>query len=799
MKTFFTIFAISFFTIKSIQCTAAASTISDSLDIKKTIIHATITDFVTKNIEATCILQIKSKVNNISSIPLDLEGLVVDSVKNNTGVLVFNHIGSTLVIATSTVLNTGDSTELHIFYHGVPIADATWGGFSFNGNYAYQMGVGFNAQPHSFGRTWHPCFDNFVERSSYEFFISTDTNKKAICNGMLIDSTINNNIITWHWNLNEEIPSYLASVAVNSFTKVSSILTSISGNKPAEIYCMANQVSNVTNSFAHLQQSYTMLETNFGEYHWPKVGYTLVPFTAGAMEHATNIHIGNAFVDGTLNYETLIAHELSHHWFGDLITCSTAQDMWLNEGFASYCEQLHTEYMYGKDSYTSAVKTNHYNVLYQAHIYDSGYRAVAGMDTNHTYGMTVYNKGSDMIHTLRSYLGDSLFFNGLTSFLNTYKFQSVNTIQLKDFLTSYTGVNMNDFFNDWILQPGFMHLGIDSVVVNNNAGNFETAITIRQRKYKNNAYYNNIPLEIGIYNQQMQLQIHTLNYTGRCITFNTVLSYNPAMIVLDPNNKLSDAITNEQKIIKQVGSSIFNEAKCRVNTKGINTSGDSSLIYIEHNWVQPDIFKTQSASNGYTLADTRYWTVHGINLQNLQGNIQFPYDGSVNGNYIDSSWIKNTEDSIRLFYRPNAAYEWTFANDSLTAFNINDKRGAIYAKIIKEGQYCIGIRRSTYTDTLQSDMPTSCSAITSVLSMNKPKEITVFPNPTKNSFTIKNYQYSKQDIIKLLDVTGKEINIYTVVQNGNTIIHLPNIASGVYYLEINSKQKRYTAKIVVAK
>jgi aminopeptidase N len=118
---------------------------------------------------------------------------------------------------------------------------------------------------------------------------------------------------------------------------VKQILVGNNGNTDAIIACEPADTNNVNGSFAHLQESFSMLEENFGTHSWPKVGYSLVPFNFGAMEHATNIHIGKPFIDGTLNYETLIAHELSHHWFGDLVTCSTAGDMWLNEGFASYC------------------------------------------------------------------------------------------------------------------------------------------------------------------------------------------------------------------------------------------------------------------------------------------------------------------------------------------------------------------------------------------------------------------------------------------------------------------------------
>jgi aminopeptidase N len=799
---FYLVFSFQLLFINS-NVHAAKASISDSIDIIHTKASINITDFITKNIYAITDLKIKSKINGLQTTTFDLEGLTVDSVLINGVINPFVQTSNNVSTNLISMLNIGDSATITIHYHGVPIADATWGGFSFNGAYAYQMGVGFNAQPHSYGRTWLPCFDNFVERCSYEYFITTDTLAKAICNGILIDSTFQNNTITWHWKLVEEIPSYLASVAVNSFVKVSQNLSGINGTTPADVYCTLPQVNAVNGSFANLQQSFTSLENSFGAYSWPKAGYTLVPFTAGAMEHATNIHIGNAFIDGALTYETLIAHELSHHWWGDLVTCSTAGDMWLNEGFASYCEQLHTEKVYGKSAYDNAVKANHLDVLNRAHIYDSGYRAVANMDSNYTYGMTVYNKGSDMIHTLRSYLGDTLFFNSLTSFLNSHKFQSINTTLLKDYLSTYTGKNMEDFFNDWILQPGFGYFGIDSFTYQLNNGNYYTSINIRQRKHKNTNYYNNVPLEIGIYDAFMILHIKTINFTGRCLTYNVDLNFEPKMIVIDPNNKLSDAMTSDMKILKTISNTIFSQSKCRLQVKSIINTADSSFIQIDHNWVQPDRFKNIANANGYALASSRYWTIQGINLSNVSGIIQFSFDGTSSANFIDSSWIKNTDDSIRLFYRKNAAYEWTFANDSLVVGNLNDKRGSIYSKEIKAGEYCFGIKRSTYTDTLVTDMPTNCGIVSSIIDKNpESNNLLIYPNPATNFLTIKKPAgtFNKNIFLKLIDMQGKEfmLSISNINKNADFIeVKLPTISKGFYIIEIYETGKTFRSKLLI--
>lgn len=798
--------ALFFLCLMNYSLLASSVLRSDTIDIRKTKIEFHITDYVSKNITAKTSLLLKAKMNNIQSLSFDLEGLTVDSVLTNGISLSFNHVGPILAVSLQNTINQNDSLSLDIFYHGIPIADPQWGGFSYVGNYAFQMGVGFMAQPHSFGRTWHPCFDNFVERSAYEFVITTNDDKMAVCNGLLIDSLTNpDNTITWHWKLDEEIPSYLASVAVCNYVFVKKVLTGLHGNTEALIACEAVDSNKVNGSFAHLQESFSMLEQNFGAYLWPRVGYSLVPFNAGAMEHATNIHIGRPFVDGSLNYETLIAHELSHHWWGDLVTCSTAGDMWLNEGFASYCELLHQEFTYGKDIYQRDMKANHFNVLAKAHVSDDGYRAVANMDSTHTYGMTVYSKGSDMIHTLRSYMGDSLFFNGLTAFLNHYKFKDISTNQLKDFLNTYTGINFNDYFNNWILNRGFTHFSIDSTQIISNGNQFDTKVFLRQRKHHSNDYFTNVPLELGFYDEQMNLYIHSLQFSGRCVEYDITLPFEPKLIVIDPNSRISDAVTEENVIIKSLSVNNFQQAKIRIFTKSILNPNDSTFLQVEHHWVAPDRFKTPAAANDYVLNDVRYWRVDGIQIENIKGIMQFDYDGRSSNNYLDSTWVKlNTEDKIHIFYRKNATEDWQIANDSLKVGALSDGFGTVYVKEIKAGEYCFGIKKTNYTDPIVTDAPNGgCNLITNIERENSiiNDEINLYPNPTDDFLILKfSTQNEKKLHLSLYDLKGQKIMTQNLnIYDSALKIQLPKLNSGIYFLKIfdDKNQKQYYKKVVV--
>ena len=111
-------------------------------------------------------------------------------------------------------------------------------------------------------------------------------------------------------------------------------------------------------------------EEFFGPYRWPRVGYVCVAMTGGAMEHATNIALPNAAVNGSLAYESTIMHELFHHWFGDLITCERPEEMWINEGFADYSEALVQEWLY--DAYEQHIRDLHTTTLQNLAKQDGG-------------------------------------------------------------------------------------------------------------------------------------------------------------------------------------------------------------------------------------------------------------------------------------------------------------------------------------------------------------------------------------------------------------------------------------------
>ncbi|MBK7944294.1 MAG: M1 family metallopeptidase [Flavobacteriales bacterium] len=463
------------------------------------ILHERITLDLTMGsiIHGACEISAVPRADGLSSFPLHLLTLTVDSVILDGEPLTFSHMGIELMINLPQSFNTSDTILFTVHYGGDPSTDPSgFGGFYTTGQISYNLGVAFQSIPHTFGRAWFPCADDFTERNSYEFIVTTVATWNAWCNGALLDEWMPTPTTrTRHWKLDEHIPAYLASVAASNFTVARSTLTSITGaTLPVDLVAKPADTTAMKNSFINLPDAFNRFEDWFGPYRWNRVGYVLTP--QGAMEHATSIHYPQSIANGTLSYQDVMAHELAHHWFGNLITCERAEEMYINEGFAEYLAYLFMETVGGSSTYMNKVRGNHRNMLLRAHISDEGWWALSDMPQQWTYGQHTYNKGADVLHTLRSYMGDAAFSAGLTSFLEANAFAHVNSDMLRDHLSQSSGIDLTDYFNDWIHQPGWAAFEVDSMAVSpapDGNGNWPTEVHVQQKHRGPAADYNNVP------------------------------------------------------------------------------------------------------------------------------------------------------------------------------------------------------------------------------------------------------------------------------------------------------------------
>jgi aminopeptidase N len=757
----------------------AANDRSDTIDILHYAISLDITDFTTKVIKGSTAIKVAPQLNGISSIRFDLLELTVDSIKRGTTVLPFSYNDTLLHVGTGTPIGIGDTVEIVVYYHGVPQSDSQWGGFYFQDPYAYNLGVGFDANPHTFGRVWFPCFDNFVERSTYSFIITTNGGKIAICNGELLsDITDGTGNRIREWLMTDPIPSYLANVSVAPYAEVHQNFNGATGPIPIILAAVPSDTTMVKNSFVNLPVALSTFEDHFGPYVWNRVGYCMVPFNAGAMEHATNISYPKATATGSLTYQTLYAHELAHHWFGDLATCRTAEDMWLNEGWAHYCEYLFEEALYGYDAYISGLRTNHEDNLH-FNIVKEGPLSLAAIPHEFTYGDHVYNKGADVAHTLRSYMGDSLFFYSLKTYLQQYSFKDVSSADFRDALSAASGMDLTNFFNDWVFNPGWTHFSIDSFTVAPSGSMYAVTVYLKQKLTSAPAHYTNVPLELTFRSSSWQEMTTNVVMSGPSASFTQLLPFSPAFAAVNMYEKISDATAPEMKVIKTTGSHNFVNAKMNLT---VTATTDSSFVRITHNYTAPDPFKTCCIP--YRLSPNRYWTVDGLFSPGFKAKSVVFYEGRTlsfgSFYYLDHNLIDTFEDSLVLMYRSGPAAEWAvypyYTRNSLGSNS--DKRGQITIDSLQKGEYALAMKDASL-------------GVPSYISESKTFKI--FPNPGNGIVDIDLSAYSATELrdamIRIYDMSGRQVLSVKYAGSHLQRLNASQLSNGVYNVSLLVKGK----------
>ena len=757
----------------------AANLRSDTVDILNYNISLNITDFSTEVIKGNTKVKFTPKMNGLTSLSLDLLVLTIDSVKSGGLTLTTSYNDTLLFVNLPATYNIGDTSSVVVYYQGVPQSDPSgWGGFDFQSGYAYNLGVGFGAIPHVYGRVWFPCFDNFVERSSYEFNITTNGGKIAYCNGYLAsDTTAGSGDRTRKWILNEQIPSYLASVAVANYVQINQTYNGIAATIPIVIAAVATDTAAVKSSFINLPIALSTFENHFGPYMWNRVGYCMVPFNSGAMEHATNIAYPKATATGSLTYQNLYAHELSHHWFGDLATCRTAEEMWLNEGWAHYCEFLFSESLAGYPSYLSSVRINHEENLH-FNTPKEGVLTLSNIPQSVTYGDHVYNKGADVAHTMRGYLGDSLFFYSVRTYLANNNYKDVSSLDFQNALTAASGINMADFFNGWVFNPGWPHFSIDSTVVLPSGSSYNVTLYVKQKLTDAPAYFNNVPLEVTFKAADWSEQTQSFIMSGANASFNFTVPFDPKFIAINMGEKIGDAVAPEFKKMKALATYNFANAKMSIIVQSIS---DSAFVRVEHNYTAPD----PAFAIPYRLSPNRYWKVDGLLPANFKAKATLNYDGrttAFNANFwLDNNLITTFEDSLVLMYRTNASAAWTvypyYTKNMLS--NNNDKRGIITIDSLQLGEFVFAMK--DYASGVQGHSFTS-----------EVNSLKVFPNPAKDKLTVEidpfNVNNTGNSVLLIFDAAGKAVYKEKVNNRNTMIINTLSLKNGVYFINIKDKE-----------
>lgn len=763
---------------------------SDTIDVLDYKIDIDFTDIASENIVASARVLFEVKMNNVESISLDLLELNIDSIKQGNDHISYSY-DDTLIVADFTApLNEEDIDSVTVYYRGTPQTDPSGlGGFYFMGGGAFNFGVGLTADPHNYGRVWHPCFDNFVERASYDITFKTPSNLFAYSAGAIESESVNgagDNVR--RWIIEDPIQTYLMGFAIYDYTHVSDSYQSISGDEiPIMLVAKPNDTTNVKNSFVNLKNALEAFEESFGPYVWDKVGYYFVPFSSAAMEHATGIIYPQAIATGGLNFETIMAHELSHHWFGNLVTCETASDMWINEAFATFCEPFFLEKVYSYDDYIDELKDYHFRSIQQAHFDDGDFYPLSGIPSTATYGTHTYRKGATVIHNLRTYLGDALFFDGLTELLDVNAFSSMDAEKFKNELSSATGQNLDDFFNGWILNKGYPGFNIDSFNVENNGVDYDVDVFVKQRLHQAPDYFNGVPMKVTFVDEDWNSHHETMIINGEYTQTSFTVPFNPVFVYLNDDNGLFNATTAENFTIKSNSSSANNYVYSTIISTDVT---DSSLLRVEHHRTAPDNFENSALDHQFEISPDRFWKIDGIFEEDLNLTFHFAFDArDVAVGNLDSGLVNNIqtisfhEDSLILLWREGAGHEWSVYDDyDLSTFSSpTDGRARFIAENVKKGEYTFAVRVNI------------ANVEDYYFDENK---INLFPNPAEDKVQI-TLPFEDEIDLTVFNAQGNKVLSKRKFKSGQNL-DIEHLSNGNYFILLsNEGQKLGEKKLIV--
>ena len=350
---------------------------------------------------------------------------------------------------------------------------------------------------------WFPTVDKPNERMTQEIYITVDSVHKnfiTLSNGLLLSSKKNpDGSRTDYWKQSLPAAPYLTMMAIGDFAIVKDKWRNMDVN-----YYVEHEYEPYTKAiFGHTPEMIEFFSTKLGTvYPWEKFSQIVVrDYVSGAMENTTVVLHGE-FMNETdrelldKNYEDVISHELFHHWFGDYVTCEAWSNTTLNEGFATYGEYLWQEYKYGRDAadqhgyesmhgyISSSAKTPKKLIRYYYN------------DPDNMFDANSYNKGGSVLHMLRKYVGDDAFFTALKTYLDKYKFSSVEADDLRLVFEQVTGEDLHWFFDQWFFGEGYPKLLIQHTY---NDTLKKYTVRIRQTQDLTTLPVFKLPIDIDIY------------------------------------------------------------------------------------------------------------------------------------------------------------------------------------------------------------------------------------------------------------------------------------------------------------
>lgn len=458
----------------------------------------------------------------------------------------FKHYNDSLIIQFDSTIKKNSLLTFKINYQHKDVNDES---------FFVKDGMLFTMNAPEGARNWFPCFDHPSDKATFSVKTKTPVNVLFASNGLLKDSVQYADTIFYKWETKYPIATYL----INLTAKVNYKLD-IGTWQKLQIRYYWNKGENYKNlrqiEFV-VPQMLSYYSALFGNFPFEKIGFATLDneFIFGGMENQTIISLcPDCWEDG------VIAHELSHEWFGNLISPKSWADIWLNEGFATFIEGLWHEKTLGETAYENYIEQN-VERYFSSHMFFPIYnpqwaKRTPPIDSLYN-GSIIYAKAALVLHTLRNVIGDSLFFRTLHTYATDPKLKYANA-STEDFINHVnktTGKNFNWFFNEWLKYPKHPVYNVYYSIIENKKQQWSIDIKITQVNL--NDFIFKMPIEVVIMFNDGTRELKMIDNDIQNQTFSFTFKKKPDGILFDDSNRipLKEVLI---KHVKSINSDLMN-------------------------------------------------------------------------------------------------------------------------------------------------------------------------------------------------------------------------------------------------
>lgn len=423
----------------------------------------------------------------VATIAVDAaDNLSIDGVRANEQSLQFTRSDGRLSIGLPQPLSSGKAFNLKIDYHGTAVTVGRLGGGMLVQRHGPDSRIVMANLSEPFAApTWWPCIDDPRDKATIEVEATAPSDFKVASNGVLVSTHVNSDqTATYIWREDYQIATYLVSVAATNYTLFEDSYTALDGitKMPLVYYVYPEHLDLARIKFGVTPRAIEIFASLFGEYPFVTEKYGMAEFPwSGAMEHQTMTSMGQNIVGSVSNSgQTTIVHELGHQWWGDLVTMNTWDDIWLNEGFATYCEVLFNEHYLGLQPGELMSRSYDDGLVFGSL---GGTVTAERADDPFDDRGAIYSKGGWVLHMLRHVVGEQKFFEALRDYRATHEFATASSTDLRLAFERAYGQPLDWFFQQWVYAPGRPSYKVSTAIDGPDvSGQYDVQLTIKQKQ-----------------------------------------------------------------------------------------------------------------------------------------------------------------------------------------------------------------------------------------------------------------------------------------------------------------------------